>query len=162
MVSQPGVSDEAGDILKLMSGTIFDDKGKPISARKNRYSPFQTEISAYRFCAMVGIALDKKSTGSYSTKWSASSPDLAGPKINQLIEILGDELDAEDWVQAMNSAAEWGATYVKKYYFTSGEFHLSNLISLLHDTDEKVECRRCGAFNVLSVEKCWTGCGEEI
>ena len=162
MVSQPGVSEEAGNVLKLMSGTVFDDQGNVVRLKKNTYAPFQTEIQAYRFCAMVGLALDKKSLNGFTTKWSASSPDLVKPKLNELIEILGNELDAEDWVQAMNEAADWGATYIKKYHYIGGEFLLSTLIELLHNAAEKIECKRCGAINSSGNEICWTGCGGSL
>ena len=161
MVSQPGVSNEAGNILKMMSGTLFDEDLNPLS-EKNFYAPFETEIRAYRFCAMVGLALNQKSNNGIQTKWSASSPDLANPKLDQLIKILGDEIDQEDWVQAMNQAADWGAIYVKKYYYIGGDFLLSKLVDLLHSEGETLECKRCGAYNNSLHDECWTGCGGSL
>jgi len=160
MVSQPGVGINASRILKQLSGTVFDEKNNP-KLEKSIFVPFKTEIQAYRFCAMVGLAFGKRSEGLMQTKWSAESRDLAEPDFKQLFSIVGNELDSADWVEAMNLCADWGAIYVSNYYFSAGIFSLSHLLNLMHSDPNISECHRCGAYGDETDNQCWK-CGENI
>ena len=161
MVSQPGVGPDAGRVLKMLVGITFDRDDKPVAGR-NPLAPFKTEIQAYRFCAMVGLAFGKKSNIQIQTKWSANSQDLVGPEFDKLISIVGDDLEREDWVDTMNQSADWGAKYIHSYYYSAGNFNISPLVELLHSGEEISECRRCGVFGSIQQESCWTGCGESF
>lgn len=161
MVSQPGVGIDAARILKQLSGTKFDEKNEPVR-EKDQYSPFKTEIQAYRFCAMVGLAFNKRTTdGMMQTKWSVDSINNLGEKhFPELFSIAGRELDYIDWVDAMNRCADWGALYVSKYYLVGGNFTLAPLVNMLSSASDFIECGKCGAFSQKDSEKsdCWK-CG---
>lgn len=161
MVSQPGVGQEAGRILKQLCGTLYDGDNNAL-AGKNPNAPFKTEIQAYRFCAMVGLALDRRTNdGLIQTKWAVESIHNAGEtKFEQLFSIAGRETDYTDWVDSMNRCADWGSIYISKYYFIGGVFKLSHLIGLLNSAMEFTECAKCGAFgdSENSDEICWK-CG---
>ena len=161
MVSQPGIGINAARVLKQLCGTTFDEENKPIT-EKNLNCPFKTEIQAYRFCAMVGLALDKRTTdGMMQTKWSVESIYNSGEKhFADLFSIAGRELDYVDWVDAMNRCADWGAIYISKYYFVAGKFTLAPLIELLNSDSDFTECDKCGAFSPSKDKesKCWK-CG---
>jgi hypothetical protein len=156
MVSQPGVSDDASRYLKLMSGTIFDENGNPKVGVKMAHAPFRNEIQAYRFCAMVGLRFDRRTEqGLMTTKWSIDAAAIKDEDFNALFSHAGRDLDYQDWVDAMNRCADWGALYVNSYHYAGGEYTLSNLIEIFTTNVDIHECGHCSVFRKTIDENCW-------
>jgi len=156
MVSQPGVSDEATICLERMCGAIYDDESQKIIGEKNQHAPFEHQTGAYRFSAMVGHRLNRRTEegGVMVTKWSTDSV-TKGIDFKTLFTNTGREIDYIDWVDAMNRCADWGAKYIDIYHRSGDEYTLSYLIEILSTDDEIDECVHCGARKRKDEQECW-------
>ena len=155
MVSQPGVSDKATQCLESMAGAMWDGNGEKIVGKTHPHAPFKDQKDAYRFCAMVGHRLDKRTEeGAMVTKWSTDSISK-GTDFEALFSHTGRDLDYIDWVDAMNRCADWGAIYINEYYHIAGEYNLSELIETLTTDDDIHECNHCSVYRKTTDENCW-------
>ena len=155
MVSQPGVSDEATICLERMTGAIYDEEGKEKIGKPRPHAPFKHQTEAYRFSAMVGHRLDRRTEGGVMvTKWGTDSA-TGGTDFEALFAHTGKELDHIDWVDAMNCCADWGAIYIDGYHRDGDQYTLGNLIEILTTDDEIHECNSCRAWRKTTDEKCW-------
>ena len=127
-----------------MTGIIFDEQGQKTG--KIQHAPFKNQIEAFRFSAMVGLRLNRRSEeGQMVTKWSTDSVrGDEGIDFEKLFSHLGRDLDYVDWVDAMNRCADWGAQYIDNYHCQGDLYTLSELIQILVMDDEDIEeCQNC-------------------
>ncbi len=145
MVSQPGVSAEATLCLERMTGVSYDEQGQK-AAHKIPHAPFRTQTEAFRFSAMVGLRLNRRTEeGQMVTKWSTDSVrGDEGTEFEKLFSHIGRERDYVDWVDAMNRCADWGARYIDRYHRQGDLYTLSELIKILvSENKDIVECHNC-------------------
>ncbi|MED5350745.1 MAG: hypothetical protein VYB50_04570 [Candidatus Thermoplasmatota archaeon] len=155
MVSQPGVSDVASECLERMKGQARDENGEVIHGKNNPHAPFKSQTEAYRFAAMVGHRLDRRTENEpMQTKWATTSI-TKDVDFEALFSYTGRDLDYVDWVDAMNRCADWGAKYIDAYHKVDDEYTLGYLIEILTTDDEIDECTHCSVWRKTSDESCW-------
>lgn len=139
-----------------MTGAVFDEQGEK-TADKIQHAPFKNQTDAFRFCAMVGLRLNRRTeVGQMVTKWSTDSVrGKEGTDFEKLFSHVGRELDHVDWVDAMNRCADWGAQYIDKYHCQGDLYTLSELIKILASDDEEIdECHNCKIWKVKTDGPC--------
>lgn len=143
-----GLSDESFEIVKKMTESDAD-------------SPFKHEFHVYRFAAMLGLILNKKTSGSvnWTGKWNSSTITGQGEyDFNEIFSILGSGRDYVDWVKSMDEYADWGIKYIENWYGSDGKYNLTSLVDILSEND-LIDCDYCGFYDLRENNKC-NRCGE--
>jgi len=135
-----GLSEESFEYVKKMVG-------------KDAETPFKDEFHVYRFAAMLGLILGKKTSNSknFTGKWNSSTITGQGEyDFSQIMEILGQELDYLNWTKSMDEYADWGIKYIEGWYGSDGKYNITGLVNGLSNGD-MLECIECGFFNDSTV-----------
>jgi len=143
-----GLSDESFEFVKKMIG-------------KDVNTPFKLEFHVYRFAAMLGLILNKRTSGSatWIGKWNSSTITGNGEyNFEDIFSILGAGRDYVDWVRAMDEYADGGIKYIENWYGSDGKYNVTGLVRILSEKD-LVECVLCGFYDSHENIKC-DRCGE--
>ena len=144
-----GIGSEGALGASIEAKEVFNS----LLAKKNDFGPFNKEIESYKFCAMIGLHIGRKIEVVAKTSWRAA---ILKEDFESLIRTLGDEVDRIDWVRAMNGYAEYGAKYLRDFFYMPERdyYDIGKALYLL-GLDESDVCDTCEAIVEINSERCW-------